>query len=40
MGGFKALFDPQKRLNPGKILPTGCGCMEIRQGPLSSANAL
>ena len=29
--GFKTLFDPQCRLNPGKMLPTGKGCMEIRQ---------
>jgi glycolate oxidase len=28
---FKTLFDPQCRLNPGKVLPTGKGCMEIRQ---------
>src|ERR1700678_395886 len=28
---FKKLFDPQCRLNPGKMLPTGKGCMEIRQ---------
>lgn len=28
---FKKLFDPQCRLNPGKFLPTGKGCMEIRQ---------
>jgi len=28
---FKNLFDPQCRLNPGKMLPTGRGCMEIRQ---------
>src|SRR6266851_1366500 len=28
---FKALFDPICRLNPGKMLPTGNGCMEIRQ---------
>ena len=28
---FKTLFDPQCRLNPGKLLPTGRGCMEIRQ---------
>lgn len=28
---FKELFDPQCRLNPGKVLPTGKGCMEIRQ---------
>jgi glycolate oxidase len=28
---FKTLFDPECRLNPGKLLPTGKGCMEIRQ---------
>jgi glycolate oxidase len=28
---FKMLFDPACRLNPGKMLPTGKGCMEIRQ---------
>src|ERR1700691_4233423 len=28
---FKNLFDPGCRLNPGKVLPTGRGCMEIRQ---------
>ncbi|HEX5432306.1 MAG TPA: FAD-linked oxidase C-terminal domain-containing protein [Bryobacteraceae bacterium] len=28
---FKNLFDPECRLNPGKVLPTGRGCMEIRQ---------
>lgn len=31
---FKALFDPGCHLNPGKVLPTGRGCMEIRQKPL------
>jgi glycolate oxidase len=31
---FKDLFDPECRLNPGKVLPTGRGCMEIRQMPL------
>lgn len=30
---FKKLFDPACRLNPGKLLPTGRGCMEIRQRP-------
>ncbi len=30
---FKTLFDPHCRLNPGKLLPTGKGCMEIRQRP-------
>ena len=29
---FKTLFDPGNRLNPGKVLPTGKGCLEIRQG--------
>ena len=26
-----SLFDPDCRLNPGKMLPTGKGCLEIRQ---------
>jgi glycolate oxidase len=30
---FKRLFDPEYRLNPGKVLPTGRGCLEIRQKP-------
>ncbi len=30
---FKSLFDPRCSLNPGKMLPTGKGCMEIRQRP-------
>ena len=30
---FKTLFDPKCTLNPGKLLPTGRGCMEIRQRP-------
>jgi glycolate oxidase len=33
----KTLFDPDCRLNPGKVLPTGRGCMEIRQKPLTEA---
>jgi glycolate oxidase len=36
MGRLKRLFDPQGRLNPGKMLPTGRGCLEIRQQPLSA----
>jgi glycolate oxidase len=32
---FKSLFDPHCRLNPGKLLPTGKGCLEIRQPPLA-----
>jgi glycolate oxidase len=31
---LKLLFDPDARLNPGKVLPTGRGCMEIRQKAL------
>ena len=31
MRSFKLLFDPDNRLNPGKMLPTGKGCLEIRQ---------
>src|SRR5579872_1720757 len=32
---FKDLFDPKQRLNPGKVLPTGRGCLEIRQPPFT-----
>src|SRR5205085_6319208 len=28
IGGLKRLFDPDCRLNPGKMLPTGRGCLE------------
>ncbi len=31
MGRFKTLCDPDKRFNPGKLLPTGRGCVESRQ---------
>jgi glycolate oxidase len=34
IGRFKTLFDPAGRLNPGKVLPTGKGCLEIRQAPM------
>jgi glycolate oxidase len=37
---FKTMFDPECRLNPGKVLPTGRGCMEIRQRPLTAATTL
>ena len=37
---FKMLFDPGQRLNPGKVLPTGRGCLEIRQRPLSARTAI
>ena len=37
---FKSLFDPDCRLNPGKVLPVGHGCMEIRQRPVAAAMTL
>jgi glycolate oxidase len=37
---LKRLFDPAGLFNPGKILPTGRGCIEIRQGPLTHANTI
>lgn len=40
IGRFKTLFDPENRLNPGKVLPTGRGCLEIRQSPLTSRNTV
>jgi glycolate oxidase len=30
---LKQLFDPDALLNPGKVLPTGRGCIEVRQAP-------
>ncbi|MBM3773779.1 MAG: FAD-binding protein [Acidobacteria bacterium] len=40
IGGFKRLFDPENRLNPGKVLPTGKGCLEIRQGALAAGSRI
>jgi glycolate oxidase len=40
IAAFKKLFDPTCLLNPGKVLPTGKGCMEIHQKPLTAANML
>jgi glycolate oxidase len=37
---LKMLFDPTERLNPGKVLPTGRGCMEIRQAPLTTGSVV
>jgi glycolate oxidase len=34
MARLKGLFDPDSLFNPGKVLPTGKGCLEIRQSPL------
>jgi glycolate oxidase len=31
MRGLKQVFDPQRSFNPGKVLPTVKGCLEIRQ---------
>jgi glycolate oxidase len=40
MGAFKRLFDPENRLNPGKMLPTGRGCLEIRQPALDAGGTI
>jgi glycolate oxidase len=40
MRRIKDLFDPGGLYNPGKLLPTGRGCAEIRQPPLTPASAL
>ena len=40
MRGFKQLFDPGNRFNPGKVLPTGKGCLEIRQPALSTGSTI
>lgn len=40
LGRFKRLFDPQCRLNPGKVLPTGKGCLEIRQPALTASSTV
>lgn len=40
IASFKNLFDPTCLLNPGKVLPTGRGCMEIHQKPLTASNML
>jgi len=40
MGRLKALFDSRQPAEPGKVLPTGRGCLEIRQQPLTTGQAL
>lgn len=37
---LKVHFDPDERLNPGKVLPLGRGCQEIRQPPLVTGTPL
>ena len=39
MRSLKALFDPDGHLNPGKVLPTGRGCLEIRQPAMAPGAA-
>ncbi|HEY3440707.1 MAG TPA: FAD-linked oxidase C-terminal domain-containing protein [Paludibaculum sp.] len=40
MRRIKELFDPARLFNPGKLLPAGRGCAEIRQAPLTHGNML
>jgi glycolate oxidase len=40
MARFKNLFDPGCMLNPGKVLPTGKGCMEIRHAAIAPGQTL
>ncbi|MGA2118060.1 MAG: FAD-linked oxidase C-terminal domain-containing protein [Bryobacteraceae bacterium] len=40
MARLKLLFDPDNRMNPGKMLPTGKGCIEIRQPALTKGGML
>jgi glycolate oxidase len=40
MQKLKELFDPELRLNPGKVLPLGKGCLEIRQRPLQAHTSM
>jgi glycolate oxidase len=37
---LKSLFDPTCRFNPGKLLPTGKGCLEIRQPALTATSTV
>ena len=40
IGQIKLLFDPETRMNPGKLLPTGRGFSEIRQPALQPGSVL
>jgi glycolate oxidase len=35
IGRLKSVFNPDNRLNPGKLLPTGKGCLEVRPSVLT-----
>jgi glycolate oxidase len=37
---LKLLFDPNNIFNPGKMLPTGRGCLEVRQPPLTAESPI
>jgi glycolate oxidase len=36
IGKLKSVFNPDNRLNPGKLLPTGKGCTEVRPSILTT----
>jgi glycolate oxidase len=36
IGRLKSVFNPDNRLNPGKLLPTGKGCLEVRPSILAT----
>ncbi len=36
IGRLKSVFNPDNRLNPGKLLPTGKGCLEVRPSILAA----
>jgi glycolate oxidase len=40
MRRIRELFDPARLFNPGKLLPAGRGCAEIRQPPIIPGSAL
>ncbi|MEK7752108.1 MAG: FAD-linked oxidase C-terminal domain-containing protein, partial [Acidobacteriota bacterium] len=40
LAGLKKLFDPDCFFNPGKMLPTGRGCLEIRRPPPAGGAAV
>lgn len=40
MRRIKEMFDPSRLFNPGKLLPAGRGCAEIRQPPLVQGSTI